>query len=527
MKLIYFPSNTELAVVQIRQRHFNVSVITKPVKQTITLNERLIKEKISNICLSCPKFNYRNAVNEVRDRLLTRLKNDATFFSKVKKQLVDPYYARERRFKEERDKEDKVDLLFDWCDKDKYIEEYYKKNVERCPGQSKSYYLPPEEEKQLKEEGICRQKSVSFKNIKQVDVEVPTLLWRAYFDQRGNSSRYDLYCVRQRSAVTKNTMTVAPYLLGNVYENGQICWGGSKYPVDLREAYNTFFLTEFNTDLVPSNDNSDFAPEYEENEDIYDDDGEYSYTETTTRYRYDDCYDDRYDLAEHHENFTGKEDFLVFREESFVIKEDDPDWRTSQDAIGLLVTNKLNKEEGSGTQDFIGNFSLNCGYSTIIEVKTSCSLHLAWVFKVNHKKNLALVRPLDADQDSPLKVADLNKIQESEVSLGEIRRVAEETETYYNFQEEVYPELERCLTSQDIERQLAGHCLIYGNKIHEKFDISKEDIFFSIRLLNTYKQWSLKEIEEIHKILSEDILNADANTSTDASTNSEPADASF
>lgn len=43
----------------------------------------------------------------------------------------------------------------------------------------------------------------------------------------------------------------APYEVGNVFNDGRICWGDNELTTDVRDSYNLFWTSTFNQDLVP------------------------------------------------------------------------------------------------------------------------------------------------------------------------------------------------------------------------------------------------------------------------------------
>jgi hypothetical protein len=86
---------------------------------------------------------------------------------------------------------------------------------------------------------------------KKFKITAPTLLLSANYWDMPRQGRYPIegyYLYGLNNRETKQ-LWVAPYIVSNVYANGKICFGGFE-PTSLRAAYNLFWSTPFNSELI-------------------------------------------------------------------------------------------------------------------------------------------------------------------------------------------------------------------------------------------------------------------------------------
>lgn len=499
MKIIYFPSVTKEVSVKVPQLDdndtFYVNVITEPNEQTINLSDSIVEELSNDICDGCSKYNYRVAKDLVDSKLEEKLTNDPKFFEKVKKKLVVGAF-RENTF-DESTHEERIYLLRRWSDNTKYLKEYYSKNTNKCPGHKQLEYLCAEEKENFEEYGICRNPNKPFKDIDKAVVQVPELIWIADMSLFEKET-YSVYIVRNKNKLgNKVRIITAPYTLGNVYDSGSICWGAAKSPNDFRAAYSTFFSSTFNRDLVPHCFNSDYDPESNDDDEDEDED---SYNE----YNYPYHEDDRYDITKHYHNFTGDEKFLNHLERGVTFWEDKSYWFKDDKAIGLLSYNSIN---GDGKPVPVINgvkLLTDERYTKLlgtyrVTVKQECSTVLAWIYKVNHQKGMALVKPFLGYPDDKLKVIDLNKLEKDSFVLTR----TDLTKLFKGIDDTEYSEFVKNLEFDHYtqKNQLEG-ALIYLDAIHKQYRISKDDIVVEIALRTEedkqeYKEYTQREIEDL------------------------------
>ena len=69
------------------------------------------------------------------------------------------------------------------------------------------------------------------------------------------TSSYQIFAFREAVKVNgEEKLEVVPYMLGNVYSNGEICWGDTSKSPHLNVRYNTFWSSYFNRDLIPGDE---------------------------------------------------------------------------------------------------------------------------------------------------------------------------------------------------------------------------------------------------------------------------------
>lgn len=97
---------------------------------------------------------------------------------------------------------------------------------------------------------------------KEFELETPTLMYTTtYGVANGANPSLGLTSMVRRTPSgqqvalvalkedTENQVLVKPYRIGNVYDAGNICWGGNDSPKNLREAHNLFWSSGINTDF--------------------------------------------------------------------------------------------------------------------------------------------------------------------------------------------------------------------------------------------------------------------------------------
>jgi uncharacterized protein YegJ (DUF2314 family) len=101
---------------------------------------------------------------------------------------------------------------------------------------------------------VCAQGHKLTNNI-QVNVQTPHLLWVWDYSTKSKMA-WRLYGISASTPVKSGSpeLLVKPYLLANVYltDPGAICWGKTKKPRDLKEAYYFFWEAPFNTETSPA-----------------------------------------------------------------------------------------------------------------------------------------------------------------------------------------------------------------------------------------------------------------------------------
>ena len=102
---------------------------------------------------------------------------------------------------------------------------------------------------------VCA-KGHKLTNSIKVNINTPYLLWVWDYSTKSKMA-WRLYGISDSTPIDKNTTTellVKPYLLANVYltDPGAICWGKTKKPRDLKEAFYFYWEAPFNTETSPA-----------------------------------------------------------------------------------------------------------------------------------------------------------------------------------------------------------------------------------------------------------------------------------
>lgn len=100
---------------------------------------------------------------------------------------------------------------------------------------------------------IC-QAGHQLKSYIDVEVTIPYLLWVWDYSTKSKMS-WRLYGIQETKVLdgSETTLNIKPYLLANVYiaHPGGICWGKTKVPKDLKEAYYSYWNAPFNRETTP------------------------------------------------------------------------------------------------------------------------------------------------------------------------------------------------------------------------------------------------------------------------------------
>jgi len=88
-------------------------------------------------------------------------------------------------------------------------------------------------------------------NIKTHVIKIPNLLISLrYCDIPNKTVAIDSTRIYAINTNIQDRIIATPYLLSNVSNNGEICWGGLKIPANLRVMFNTYWGSVFNNDLT-------------------------------------------------------------------------------------------------------------------------------------------------------------------------------------------------------------------------------------------------------------------------------------
>ena len=112
-------------------------------------------------------------------------------------------------------------------------------------------------------QGVNAQGNRWYPEPKEFELATPTLMYSAsygHYDGTGTQSLALTDVVRQQphggevafvvlNEDSENNIMVKPYRIGNVYDGGNICWGGNLPPKNLRETHNLFWSSGINTDF--------------------------------------------------------------------------------------------------------------------------------------------------------------------------------------------------------------------------------------------------------------------------------------
>jgi hypothetical protein len=424
MKVFYFPKGTKTVYVNVLSSNSSLAVynITEAEEKEILLDDELVCDISANRCRQCSQNARSKASDSIKTHLTKKLTNDEVFFNRTLRSITGHSYSR-RTYLLNRSKEDQIKAMLGWMDLTPYYKEYYRKLPNACPGLSNSYLLGVEEEQRLKDGQPCRA-GETFSAA--VNLKVPNLLWQSNMDLRRIDAEevgcgyFKVFALRHvldkvktlngQEVKTVNAIGV-PYLLGNVYGDGDICWGEQGRPYDPRGAYATYFSSAFNYDLVPHEYNDSYSPYDSETREYEDEDDE----EGTPSVVYNPSDDDRYPKVEHYYRFTSNESFLDHLEKDFTLYDGAYDsYYADNDVIGLLmcqspslpVTVSLRSEMTLKFRPYpVYDSSIRLSYTNYV------SFSLAFVYKVNNSTGKALVRFLAGGKLSDLKVIDLNKLK--------------------------------------------------------------------------------------------------------------------
>lgn len=74
----------------------------------------------------------------------------------------------------------------------------------------------------------------------KLTIQCPRLAWSLLLGDQGGI---------ELRALSPDDSELGPFLLGNAYDNGDVCWGASGEPASLRQAHSQFWSAPFNADL--------------------------------------------------------------------------------------------------------------------------------------------------------------------------------------------------------------------------------------------------------------------------------------
>ena len=103
-------------------------------------------------------------------------------------------------------------------------------------------------------EGKCKHLYSDFQDIRSYTLHLPSHIWLKT-NNYGNL-RYSLFALIERGMYI-----MPPLSIGNVHQNGSICWGDILPSSNIKTAYEEFFSSIFNQDLggYPFEDGTDFC----------------------------------------------------------------------------------------------------------------------------------------------------------------------------------------------------------------------------------------------------------------------------
>lgn len=98
-----------------------------------------------------------------------------------------------------------------------------------------------------------------YDRIRKCKVSTPTILMSIRYADIPIYGHVEVVDVSIFAIDTKiqNRIRLTPYLFSNVYSSGVVCWGSAGKPWDLKSAFNTYWNTNFNGELLGEGDDYD------------------------------------------------------------------------------------------------------------------------------------------------------------------------------------------------------------------------------------------------------------------------------